>query len=107
VDNLIDQYLKVLARGEASLYEVPLGMIDHLPNGETFTWPAQDPNDCREVLLAWLDEGLIGIYRFRPSGNVALSKSDARALLDDPTSWDPGIGCALYLTDRGRAVLLG
>lgn len=63
--SLLEQ-LRLLVIEEGFLYEVPVGVIDHF-DGEAVKhglWPLLE---CSQVLLAWLEAGLIGVYRQAPT----------------------------------------
>lgn len=64
-------------------------------------WPIEA---CSQLLTAWLQAGLIGIFRVESAGEDAidLSVDEARAVLADPTAWRPALGLYLFPTAEGE-----
>ncbi|HWJ07851.1 MAG TPA: hypothetical protein VNS46_00655, partial [Nocardioides sp.] len=58
-------------------------------------------DDCADVLLGWLDAGLITVMT--TGSHRRLDKAEARALLADPAGWD--VSHSLVLTDHGEELL--
>jgi hypothetical protein len=81
---ILEMHLLISAVEEASLFDLPLGAIDRRRDGTIYEWLPQNPAECRAVLLSWREEGVIGAYRYSPSGNEELSAEAARAILGAP-----------------------
>lgn len=91
---------------EAPLWEVPQGALDHVGSGRTVQHGPWRPSDCAEVLRAWLDGGLVELYRSPISGTPEdIDLSQARRLLSDTDQWtvDNIADVRLVATERGRA----
>lgn len=107
VDERDDFYrqLQLLVLEEAPLWEVPLGSRDLLPSGEIVHGPWSIA-ECAQVLVGWLDEGLIGLYRIRVWGydDETLTIDEARLILHDTSRWalEGGQSAWLFPTEAGQ-----
>jgi hypothetical protein len=108
---------------EASLYELPLGVVDRLGEGRTVVHGPWSPEECRSTLFPWLKAGWIELiadtnppssltsaaWRGRASRQGAflvLSADDAATLLNDPQRWILGTAdghVMLSASCRGQA----
>jgi hypothetical protein len=95
-------------REEAPLYEVPLGVTDHLSTGSVPHGPWR-PQDCARILLQWHIGGLLGLYRYTPTRDNGefLTSTEVGEILSAPEAWvmyeDWTRVTALVITDKGEA----
>lgn len=98
------EQLRWSALEEAPLWEVPLGCTDLVQGGPVEHGPWL-PGDCSDVLVRWLDEGLIGLFVASPGDSPEdLETSAARSLLSSPAEWNEDRRTFLCVPDHGRQV---
>jgi hypothetical protein len=80
--------LYCLVREEAALWEVPLGVTDHLSTGPIVHGPWR-VSDCARVLGGWQRHGLQTLYRPNrdASNGPDLPSHEVVTLLADPGVW--------------------
>jgi hypothetical protein len=106
----------VLIYEEAFLWEITIGMTEHVSQGRTFEHAERPAGICRELLLRWFDAGWLDCIAWtqftfqadwvsraaRDGDFYTLDRADARALLDNPALWldeGPAAGVSLCRTD--------
>lgn len=88
-------------REEAMLHELPLPEVDDPGSVREVRWPAERPWDCADVLLEWLDAGLLAVMV--TDTQERLSAARAREVLTDHANWSATYW--LTLTDAGESAL--
>jgi hypothetical protein len=90
---------------EAPLWEVPLASRElGTTTVERGPW---NPLACSHVLVGWLDQRWLGLYRLKPGRDAEdLEHEEARRILSEPERWSVGhIGTVcLFETERGKVV---
>ena len=96
--------LRWSALEEAALAEIPLGVTDHV-RGTKIKHGPWLPEDCAEVLMRWLDRGLVEVFRltseFKPED---MNAGEARRVLSRPELWPDDWRVRLSASDAGLHV---
>ncbi len=120
--------MRILIAEEAFLWELTGQVTDYLGGCTSVVHGPWQPGDCRRVLLRWFDSGLIqciadawgttgsreivhfehdASWRSRAAERgqfLILDREDARALLDDPATWDrDGAGAGVMVCESDAA----
>lgn len=98
----LEQKMFWAVRESTMLHELPLPEVDSPGSTSEVSWPAERPADCAEVLIAWLDTGLVGVMI--TDTQRELSHPEAREALVNHSAWSPTY--SLFITDAGEAALI-
>jgi len=127
--------MRILIAEEAFLWELTEQVTDYHGGGRSVVHGPWQAGDCRRVLLRWFDRGLIqciadawgktagsreivhfehdASWRSRAAERgqfLILDREDARALLDDPATWDregAGAGVMVCESDATEGLSFG